>query len=948
MSYATLADLLNSLEQGIRLLLPSERAARKVNSAFDDRQRARGLAAWEPAQALSWAQWTRSLWSQLILTGAEKRLLLNPLQEHDLWRQIVADFASLESIASIDALATLAHSAWQLAAAYRATSALQPFKLRQSAASQDSRVFAEWADAFTKLCAQRELLSPALLEEALLEHLRSGRLSAPPSILLAGFSERTPAQQRLLTELQAQGTGEALRADGLARRPTVVTECDLHIPSTANPLCAAVVAANESEEMLLAVRWVRQLLQSAQTGGHSLRIAMLLPNPAQERASLEPVLRQILTPELQSIHADPSSTPWEFSSGSPLASLAILTDAMELVRWAIAPLSQERVTSLLLSPYVGDNGANLEALDAAARFDVRRLRRLTLLRSEISIPDVLEQADQSGSQPGSSELLASLRWLRRVQEHATQDLRRPREYAEWMEFIRELVRSANWPGNRPLTAAEFAAAQVWEDALDTVSTLDYSGRRTSFEDAWQALEFHLQRTTSLPVSPHASLQILSVAEAEASVFDAAVLLRFTDANWPENEQPHPLLPWALQRSLKMPGTDPAATAARSRGRLERLLRSTANILFTCAAQNESGHLRPSPFLETLPVERLDAATLFSSRGAAPALEESTEAIPCQTVADDEPLPPLPPGEVIGGASVLRLQAACGFLAFAQLRLASSEVEHHPLDGTLGLDAGERGTLLHRALQNFWKTVASQERLRGMRPDELQATLIRSIDAAIPRHLRLQGDWDQAYLSLLKQRLGSLLRQWLTHELERGPFRILDVELQESVAIGPLTLDVRIDRIDQVQDGVFLVDYKTGSQIHTGLWDGDRPDDPQLPLYALLPEAADLQGLAFAWIRAGEQMNWVGFQAQEGVLPPSTSRSSSTLRDMASLQQAWSHTLARLAEEFAQGKAQVLPKSYNDNCVACAQRLLCRINRSAPSALHADSERSAEKGDDLPV
>ena len=948
MSSATLDDLLNSLDQGTLLLLPGERAVRQVSSAFDQRQRARGLAAWEPAQALSWSHWTRSLWNQLILTGAEKRLLLNPLQEHDLWRQVVADYASRESIASLDSLATLAHSAWQLAAAYRATSPLQPFKLRQSAASQDSRIFARWADAFARLCAQRELLSAALLEEALLEHLRSGRLSAPPSILLVGFSERTPAQQRLLTELQAQGTEAALRSDDPARSRTVVTECDLHAPSTANPLCAAVVAAHESEELLLAVRWVRQLLQSAQTSGQSLRIAMLLPNPAQERAALEPVLRQILTPELQSIHADPSSTPWVFSSGSPLSSLPILTDAMELVRWAIAPLSQERVTSLLLSPYVGDNGANLQALDAAARFDLRRLRRLTLLRSEISISDVLEQADQSSSQQSSSDLLSSLRWLRRLQEHVTQDLRRPREYAEWMEFIRELVQSANWPGNRPLTAAEFAASQAWEDALDAVSTLDYSGRRTSFEDAWQALEFHLQRTSSLPASPHTSIEILSAAEAEASVFDAAVLLRFTDANWPENESPHPLLPWALQRSLQMPGTDPAATAARSRARLERLLHSTGNILFTSAAQDQSGHLRPSPFLETLPVQHLDAATLLSSHGAAPALEESTEAIPCQTVADDEPLPPLPPGEVIGGASVLRLQAACGFLAFAQLRLASSEVEHHPLEGTLGLDAAESGSLLHRALQNFWKTVASQERLRSMRPDELNATLTSSIDVAIPRRLRLQGDWDQAYLSVLKQRLGSLLRQWLTHELERGPFRILDVERQESVTIGPLTLDVRVDRIDQVQDGVFLVDYKTGSQIHTGLWDGERPDDPQLPLYALLPEAEELKGLAFAWIRAGEQMNWVGFQAEEGVLPPSTSRSSSSLRDMASLQQAWSHTLAHLAEEFAQGNAQVLPKSYDNNCVACAQRLLCRINRSAPSAQHADGERSTEEGDALPV
>ena len=91
MSSATLSELLDALEHGGLLLLPHARAAREMRAAFDARQRARGLAAWEPARALSWSQWTNSLWSELVVGGVEARLLLNVAQEHSVWRQIIAD-----------------------------------------------------------------------------------------------------------------------------------------------------------------------------------------------------------------------------------------------------------------------------------------------------------------------------------------------------------------------------------------------------------------------------------------------------------------------------------------------------------------------------------------------------------------------------------------------------------------------------------------------------------------------------------------------------------------------------------------------------------------------------------------------------------------------------------------------------------------------------------------
>ena len=908
MSSATLSELLDALEQGALLLLPNARAGREMRSAFDARQRARGLSAWEPARALSWSQWANSLWSELIVGGVEGRLLLNAAQEHSVWRQIIADDATNRSIGSVDSLAELAQSAWQLAADYDATQ-----RLREFAMSHDSRIFAGWAEAFSRECAERRYLSAALLNEALLEHVRTGALVVPSSLELVGFGQMLPSQQGLLA--------------GLRERGTVVRERRLDASRGAQGLRASVVAANEEEERTLAAGWIREFLEAPRTQEQGRRVALLVPDLAEERATLEGVLREVLAPELQSIDADLSSTPWEFSGGVPLSSLAMVVDAMELVRWTQGPLPVESVSSLLLAPYLGSNGTDAGTRDAVARFDASRVRRMLLLRSEIDIAGVMELARLSGG--GVPEVLP---WLRNVQEFLQKsgDQKRARGFAEWMEFVRGVLLAANWPGDRALTAAEFEATRGWESALDLLSTLDFSGRRVSFASAFEALELQAQKTMFAAPSFGAPVQVMSVTEAEGSAFNAVVFLHATDANWPAVERVHPLLPWTLQRALKMPGSDSALAVARSRGFTEDLMRSSGSVLFSYAAEDENGKLRPSPILSELEIACIDRAELAVH-------EQPAEQVDLETFADDGALPALPSHEVGGGASVLKLQAACGFLAFAELRLRATE----PKGGTMGFDAGESGSLLHRALQFFWKKVETQDTLRSMSLGERDEMLMLAVDAALPSRLLIRDGWDRAYLWLQKQRLRSLLQQWLDQELRRGPFTVSDVERKELVMVGPLTLEVRVDRVDLVEGGVVLVDYKTGADVDPKQWAGPRPDDPQLPLYTLLAEVDELKGVAFAKVRAGQQMKWNGYQAEEGILP----RSRTNVRDIALLAEEWRETLTRLAEDFAAGKADVSPKSFEVNCKRCGQRLLCRVDRSSLEGIADDVEEETEDGVD---
>src|SRR5580704_6382575 len=79
-----------ALARGATILAPNERAAADLRARFDRTQSAAGRDAWEPVQVRSWNAWLESMWSSLVNQGEELRLLLNPPQEHTLWREIIA------------------------------------------------------------------------------------------------------------------------------------------------------------------------------------------------------------------------------------------------------------------------------------------------------------------------------------------------------------------------------------------------------------------------------------------------------------------------------------------------------------------------------------------------------------------------------------------------------------------------------------------------------------------------------------------------------------------------------------------------------------------------------------------------------------------------------------------------------------------------------------------
>jgi hypothetical protein len=202
-----------------------------------------------------------------------------------------------------------------------------------------------------------------------------------------------------------------------------------------------------------------------------------------------------------------------------------------------------------------------------------------------------------------------------------------------------------------------------------------------------------------------------------------------------------------------------------------------------------------------------------------------------------------------------------------------------------------------------------------------------------------------YLDGEKRRLHRRLAEWMAVEAERAPFEVIACEENlHDVDVGGLKLKLRADRIDQVgKSERLLIDYKTGV-VSPHDWEGPRPNEPQLPLYAAFGNVEDVRGALFARIRAGET-GFTGAVADlHRQLLPDT-KASSALGKIAyteMMRDGWEAALLALAGDFLRGEATVDPKDGKATCEYCPMPGLCRVaERRDPLEEGAEAENHGD-------
>ncbi|HUH61835.1 MAG TPA: PD-(D/E)XK nuclease family protein [Terracidiphilus sp.] len=880
------------LRKGGIVVAGSDRAARALRSAFHRARQREKLEAWIEPGIHDWNAFLREQWPAC---AQDERLLMSAAQEEFLWSEIVLQ--GRHPATTLDGprhrIASLAMEAHDLVASYA------PQFLHTAARAaweSDSAVFSSWLDLFSDHCRDNSLLSPSQLPLAVIDRLRESGSGNRPPLLLVGFDRIRPVQRSVLD------------AWGTWREPA---------PGDHATSVRFFAAPDAQSELAACALWCKRRIEA----NPGARLLIVTQQIATRRGEMERALLR---------HLPYAGEPlFEFSLGTALIQAPLVKSAHLLLRWLTGPLEENDLDWLFSCGHIA-----VTPQEAAA---LQRLMRTLRDRGEARSQWTLETL---GRHRRSSAILPAP-WIARIDEtqrrlsSATGRMRAP---IDWAALVPQLLKAAGWPGFRPLASVDFQAAQKWQTSLESCASLGFDGRRMSWQEFFSALARILDQTLFAPESHEAQIQIAGAAESAGLTADGIWFLGAEEDAWPATGSTHPLLPLHVQRKAGMPHASPKVDWELGHAMTTRLRESAPEIAFSFAQQRDGVDARPSPL-----IRKLAEAEPLPPEFVAPPHPR-----PIAVAFNDEARIPFSPGTLRSGAKILTLQSQCPFKAFAVARLGAEGWE--PAEA--GLTAAQRGQLLHAVLHAMW----SEPPPRGIRSlgDLLRladrqafvaAHVQRALLTEIPDGIR--ECMPRRYLELEEARLIRLVREWLDYEAARRPFTVADAESVRPIEIEGLSFNVRLDRIDRLNDGSLLViDYKTGVVSPT-LWDLPRPDDVQLPLYASfgLDAGEVVGGLVFARLRAGD-LEFAGrVRSAAATLTDRLGSGSSLVKKPLTRRQLddWKRCIEQLARDFLAGHAEADPRDFPGTCARCELPSLCRIHESRVFA--RDEESNGEEAAD---
>ena len=889
--HATLHEtyLFAALDQGASLITVNRRLSRSFLHRYHLYAQAQGQAAWETPDILPWHSWIARCLEQAVylLPEAAHPLPLTQDQELALWEEIILSSPRAQGVLHVKETARHVRQAWTLFCHWGLEKHTDPLLW----ISPDQEAFLEWSQEFQDLVDGRGWLEEARHPEYIIRLLESGSFPCPQTIILAGFEQISPVQEHILDVLNSRDC------------PTYFLEFE---DQESNP--GVLAAADRQQEIEYAACWARTHLRNSP----DQRLGIIVPDLSQVREEMEHTLDAALPPDLAPSPLLPPKRAYDISLGQSLSTYPLIQAALQILELHQDPLPLSTVSALLTSPFTV--GADSET---CARGEVEAALR-TQREAEISWSSLLHLASsrEYDRAPQPCPLLAqglrsfSARW------NALPLTQPP---SSWARDLDALLRDMGWPGQRTLDSREYQTVQSFTACLQRLAGLDRVIADMSFRQTVSRLHSILTQTIFQPEGPQARVQIMGILEAVGERFDRLWIMGLTDQTWPPGPEPSPFLPPGLQRRLAMPRSCPEHELEYARTITARLQHSAPQIILSWPKREEDRELLPSPLLQGFP--DLDPEDLHLEPFPDPWLNrpyaQHLEPYP------DEQGPVLSTsGRAPGGTGLLRSQAACPFQAFARHRLGAKALE----EPVPGLGPPERGTLIHSALEHFWRDCGDQATLLALSGPERRERAASAAEEAI-REMRSQRprSMPAEFTTLEHQRLINLILEWLQLETGRDSFQVQALEKRLDIHIQGLNINVVVDRIDRLQDGkLVIIDYKAGRHSMSE-WFQDRPIEPQIPLYSLFcPEP--VAGVYFGVVRKGE-CRFVGLGEEEGIVPGCKGFDQHKLtQGFASwedLLSTWKTQLEDLAQEVVSGQAQVSP-SNEQACRQCDLHPLCRI------------------------
>ncbi len=730
--------------------------------------------------------------------------------------------------------------------------------------------FIPWVKALETYYEEHQLISAAQLPGLLIEHAALLKKHIQ-KIYFLGFTELCPEQQTLILALEHQGI-----------TCTVLSTLETQLTT---PVQTSYDAPRD--EIQAMVTWAHTQACARKS------VACIVPTLTECRYAIETKLRALCK----------DTVIYNISAGYALTEYPLIHAALSLLQCCKKNIPIELISRLLRSPFIGE-------ADLAAR----SLFLIPLLECKQKTFTLEEWLYHAIKQAAPRALITSLQALLEYKVTLSQKY----SPSAWALHFTHVLEMLHFPGERTLNSTEYQLYTRLQELLLEFSSIDIETKPLSL---YEALRYFTQLAIDTSFQPQqtqkASIHVMGLLEAGGLHFDAVWVMGLNDKTWPAPAKPNPFIPYALQKKLGMPHSDAKKELHFAGLLMQQFMKANTHMIVSYAKTEGDTLYKPSPLITAfekvvLPIEKTnDTITPIVLEKW---LDDHADALCHEEILQ-------------GGARILQLQASCPFRAFAELRLKA-----RPMDSpTLGISALHKGILIHSALEACWKAIKTHEMLLALDDAACHTIIHESVDSAFEKTFTVNFQRkNKQLLSIEKKRCVHLLKKWLALEKARPPFTVIAQETSRTLTLGALTLSLRMDRIDQLQNGkTMIIDYKTG-KYSLANWFGKRPKEPQLPLYSLCDDKVG--ALAVGYITA-QEVSYKGITEF-----PQESFKNFNINTIESLRympaeatwqdqmQTWKQDLLQLAEDFCKGLASVDPID-SDACEHCHLHSLCRIHEA---------------------
>ena len=893
------------------VITSTNRLAREHHEQFDREHQEKGLRSWSTAPVKTLNAWMFDLWEEIMYSQPDQSLRrpLRPMEEQIIWEKIIRSKAK-GLVLDTSATAELAWNSWKLLIEW-----CLPLEGVDWMTSEDTRTFRQWALEFRAQCDQKGWFSEAELPFQIAQFIGTGQVDLPDEVELIGFLDPTPVQKQFFETLQKYGT--RIHQAPISDRSDQIVRFS---------------ASDTLQEIRTAAEWARHLMETdPEAALPSFRIAIIIPGLQKLRSHVERIFAEVFHPQSS---LQPEKDPqrlFNLSLGLPASKHPIIQSALQILSIDPKELSLDEASHLIQSPFLPgfkQEHSSRSLLDVA----LRKRREL-----DVSMRRLIHLAGKEGT-PHYCPILAS---VLHTWHQGIRDLKGRKIPSEWAECLTGLLQSAKsvvpteegtpstqlistgWPGNWHPPSIEYQTYEAWKDLISGLVELDGACGRISRQEAVAVLRRMASQKLFQPDSEPAPVQILGVLEASGLSFDYLWLLGMHDEGWPPPCEPAPFVPISLQRRYNLWRSTAEGMLANAQEIANGLKRSAPMVVVSHPLREGDADLRVSPMFASLPEASIRDLGLGKIRGLTERMRSSSD---MEILQDHQGLP-CTEQEISGGTNLFKLQAACPFQAFAKLRLGVIPLK----TAEPGLDALDRGALIHEILNQIWQKLGTHSNLIAL-PKEEEVALIQQVvrETLEGRTSSRRALGNQNFAHIEQGRLEQIITQWLELEKERSPFTVLESEERQAVYVGGIAITIQEDRVDLLENGERLIlDYKTG-ECTPSSWEGERPEEPQLPIYAVASGDEPIAGISFGSLKVGK----LGFKGivNQNLKIPGVKKSQKPLSEYI---QDWNEVLLKLGMEFREGMAEVTPKSPPRTCLSCGLTTFCRIGSVAAQSRYRD-------------